>query len=448
MTATTLGPMTTRPCRDLRGRIRPPGDKSISHRAVLFGALAEGETRVSGLLESTDVLRTVAAVKALGAGVEHTADGGLRIHGAGQRGFRTPGGPLDFGNSGTGCRLTMGAVAGQPIEAQFVGDASLSARPMERVLAPLRAMGAGAWCENDRLPAKIVGHRPLKPLTWISSKASAQVKSSILLAGLSAEGLIEVIEPAQSRDHTERMLRLFGVEVDVEHDDASHWTRIEGPLLLEASYVGVPGDPSSAAFLTAAAVLTAGSDIRLDDVLVNPTRTGFLETLHEMGGEVRVVGEPRVGGGEPSSGVEARASALSGVDVPADRAASMIDEYPILAVCAAFAEGDTVMRGINELRVKESNRIATTAAMLEANGVTVRELNDGMVVEGRGPGGVAGGGHVLTHGDHRIAMSAVILGLAAKAPVSIDDASMIATSYPGFFDDLRDLGAMFDDAPQ
>jgi 3-phosphoshikimate 1-carboxyvinyltransferase len=446
MTTAVMGPATTRPCRDLSGRIRPPGDKSISHRAVLLGALAEGETRVSGLLESDDVLRTVAAVTALGAGVEHTADGGLRIHGAGERGLRAPKGPLDFGNSGTGCRLTMGAVAGQPIEVHFTGDESLRSRPMERILAPLRAMGAGAWCENDRLPAKIVGHRPLKPLTWISPKASAQVKSAVLLAGLSADGLVEVIEPSRSRDHTERMLIQFGVEVETESDGSSHWTRIEGPLLLEAAYVGVPGDPSSAAFLTAAAVLVEGSELLLDDVLVNPTRTGFIETLHEMGADVRLLGEPRVGGGEPSSGVEARASSLKGVDVPAERAASMIDEYPILAVCAAFAEGETVMRGINELRVKESNRIATTAAMLQANGVTVRELNDGMVVEGRGPGGVEGGGHVKTHGDHRIAMSAMVLGLAARNPVSIDDVSMIATSYPGFFDDLRALGAGVDGA--
>ncbi len=433
-----------RPSHGLSGRLRAPGDKSVSHRAILFGALATGETTITGLLEGDDVMATIGAARALGAKVLRDDEGVWRVVGVGEAGLRTPVAALDFGNSGTGCRLTMGAVAGHPIEATFVGDASLSGRPMERILEPLRAMGAVAHATNGGLPATLRGRPPLRAIAWISKTASAQVKSAVLLAGLAAHGETEFVEPRQSRDHTERLLRRFGAVVEADADGATHWRRISGPCSLTAAHVDTPSDPSSAAFLAAAALVTPDSDVTLLDVMSNPTRVGFYETLFDMGAALDVTERDQDAGvgGEASMDVRVRTAALSGVEIPTERAPAMIDEYPILAVCAAFATGRTVMRGAGELRVKESDRIAATAALLRAGGVAVEEFDDGLAVTGCGPDGVPGGGLVETHGDHRIAMSALVLGLGAKQPMLIDDSRMIATSYPNFFAQMQGMGAL------
>ncbi|MEX0838463.1 MAG: 3-phosphoshikimate 1-carboxyvinyltransferase [Parvibaculum sp.] len=441
-------PLTAEPSARLTGRIDLPGDKSISHRALIFGALAVGETRITGLLEGADVLATAEAMRRLGAQVERHADGSWSVHGVGVGGLKEPDQPLDFGNSGTGARLVMGLVAGHPITATFIGDASLSRRPMGRVIAPLTDMGATFHArEGGRLPLTLIGARRAMPIAYPSPVASAQVKSAVLLAGLNAPGQTTVIEATPTRDHTERMLRTFGAEVHVEPGPRGLMAiRLTGEPELRPCPIAVPGDPSSAAFPVVAALLTPGSEIVVRGITLNPHRAGLYTTLMEMGGDIEVMNQ-REEGGEPVADLRVRSSRLRGIEVPPERAASMIDEYPVLAVAAAFAEGETKMLGIHELRVKESDRIAATASGLRANGVKVRESEDGMIVEGRG-GEVAGAGHVATQMDHRIAMSFLVMGLAAQKPVTVDDASMIATSFPDFVPLMRGLGATFSGAGQ
>ena len=431
--------MTARRGRPLTGRVRVPGDKSISHRALIFGALAVGSTRISGLLEGEDVLNTARAMRALGARVERIGDGAWRVDGVGVAGFAEPAEPLDFGNSGTGCRLVMGAVAGCPIAATFDGDASLRKRPMRRVLDPLTLMGAHVAnaFEGGRLPIRLAGARDPMPILYRTPVPSAQIKSAVLLAGLAAPGTTTVIETEASRDHTELMLAHFGAEVKSEPEGAyGRRISLTGQPELTPSIIAVPADPSSAAFPMVAALLVPGSDVFLPDVMTNPLRTGLIATLREMGALISEE-ELRHDGGEAMAGLRVRHSALHGVEVPPQRAPSMIDEYPILAVAAAFADGTTVMRGLKELRVKESDRLAATADMLRVNGIDVEISGDDLAVRGRGR---AEGGLVATHMDHRIAMAALVLGLAADKPVTVDDAGFIATSFPGFADLMRGLG--------
>ena len=420
-----------------------PGDKSISHRALILGALAVGESRISGLLEGEDVLNTAKSMAALGARVDRTGDFAWMVHGVGVAGFKAPQNPLDFGNSGTGCRLVMGAVAGCPIAAVFDGDASLRSRPMRRVLDPLALMGATviAGGEGGRLPLTLQGARDPLPIEYRSPVASAQIKSAVLLAGLAAPGRTKVIEQEASRDHTELMLKHFGADI-VTTAEGPHGRRIAltGQPELHGAEVVVPADPSSAAFPIVAALIVEGSDLILSDVMTNPLRTGLFTTLREMGASIEET-EQRGDAGELMAQLRVRASKLRGVEVPSERAPSMIDEYLVLAVAAAFAEGATVMRGLQELRVKESDRLEATAAMLRVNGVKVEISGDDLIVEGRGH--VPGGGLVATHMDHRIAMSALVMGLAADKPVKVDDTAIIATSFPDFIPMMRGLGAEF-----
>jgi 3-phosphoshikimate 1-carboxyvinyltransferase len=433
-------PLTARRGAALTGRVRVPGDKSISHRALILGALAVGTTRITGLLEGEDVLNTAAAMRALGARIERSGAGAWQVDGVGVAGFAAPAGPLDFGNSGTGCRLVMGAVAGCPVTATFDGDASLRSRPMRRILDPVALMGAKviAAAEGGRLPITLAGARDPIPIVYRTPVASAQIKSAVLLAGLAAPGTTVVIESEASRDHTELMLKHFGAEI-VSEPDGSHGRKItlRGQPELVPAAVAVPADPSSAAFPMVAALIAPGSDVFLADVMTNPLRTGLLTTLREMGAAISPE-ETTSEGGEAMAGFRVRAAPLRGVEVPAERAPSMIDEYPVLAVAAAYAEGTTVMHGLKELRVKESDRLAATAAMLRANGVEADIAGDDLMVHGRGR--VAGGGRVATHMDHRIAMSALVMGLASERPVTIDDGAFIATSFPGFVDIMRRLG--------
>ena len=427
----------------LTGKVRVPGDKSISHRALILGALAVGRTEISGLLEGEDVLNTAKAMRSLGATVERTGDFAWAVKGVGVAGFAQPLGPLDFGNSGTGCRLVMGAVAGCPISAVFDGDASLRSRPMRRVLDPLELMGAkvGASELGGRLPLTLNGARDPVPIVYRTPVASAQIKSAVLLAGLAAPGVTTVIEQEASRDHTELMLRHFGAEI-VSTKEGVHGRRIAltGQAELQGAHVAVPADPSSAAFPIVAALIVEGSDILLSDVMTNPLRTGLFTTLREMGASIEQ-SEARGDAGEPMAQLRVRASKLRGVEVPPERAPSMIDEYLVLAVAASFAEGTTVMRGLKELRVKESDRLAATADMLRVNGVKVEISGDDLIVEGEG--NVPGGGLVATHMDHRIAMSALVMGLASDRPVKVDDTAFIATSFPDFIPMMRSLGAEF-----
>ncbi|MEN0653051.1 MULTISPECIES: 3-phosphoshikimate 1-carboxyvinyltransferase [Hyphobacterium] len=417
----------------MSGCIAAPGDKSVSHRALIMAALAAGESRITGLLESEDVLATARAVAALGAGVHRDAEG-WRVVGTGGQ-FRSPDRALDLGNSGTGVRLLMGAVAGTGATADFTGDASLSSRPMARVLDPLTAMGAGCTSTGGRLPARISGGC-LNPVDWSPEIASAQVKSAILLAALGAAGETVVREPAPTRDHTERMLPLFGGRVEAD----GSIVRLTGPQALTGTRIEVPGDPSSAAFALVAGLIMPGSAVTLTGVIANPARDGIYRVLERMGAKLaRTPGA--VMAGEDTVDLAVESSALRAVDLEAAIAPSMIDEYPILAVAAAFAEGESRFRGLAELRAKESDRLAGTAALLAANGVTVRIEGDDLIVSGMGPAGAPGGGTVITRGDHRLAMAGLVLGCAAKSPVRIDDAAMIATSYPGFLDDMRKLGA-------
>lgn len=424
----------------LRGRVRAPGDKSISHRALILGALAQGVTEIEGLLEGDDVLRTAQAMRSFGAGVDQLGPGRWRVDGRG--GFSEPSDVIDCGNAGTGVRLIMGAMAGFDFAATFTGDESLRSRPMRRVLGPLGQMGA-TWTgrSNGRLPLTLQGGN-LNYLSYRLPEPSAQVKSAVLLAGLQSSSGAQVIEPEATRDHTERMLRAFGVAVDVEDRADGRYITLAGGQKLTGTKVRVPGDPSSAAFPLVAALVTPGSEVTVEGVLLNELRTGLFTTLQEMGGDL-TISNVREEGGEQVGDVTARHSALRGVSVPPERAPAMIDEYPILAVAAAFAEGSTIMRGIGEMRVKESDRIALMANGLSACGVGVEEEPEGLIVIGsvRGNHLVAGGARVTTKGDHRIAMSHLVMGLASEEPVAVDEPGMIATSFPGFENLMRGLGA-------
>jgi 3-phosphoshikimate 1-carboxyvinyltransferase len=440
-------PLTAARRGPLKGRARVPGDKSISIRALILGSLTVGPTRVAGMLEGEDALNTAKALQALGARIERTGAREWLIHGVGVGGFAVPARALDFGNSGTGCRLALGAVAGCPITATFDGDASLRTRPMRRVLDPLERIGARTIASTEgRLPLTLAGARDPIPIVFEPPVASAQLKSAALLAGLSAPGETVVIEQEATRDHTERLLTHFGAQVRVEvlggEPAGARGRRITltGQPELTPQPVVVPADPSSAAFPLVAALITPGSEVILEGVMMNPLRTGLLTTLGEMGASIERL-EMRNEGGEEVADLRVRAGALRGIEVPADRAPSMIDEYPVLAVAAAFAEGTTVMRGLKELRVKESDRLAATVAFLRANGVEVDIENDDMIVHGNGR--APGGGLVGTHMDHRIAMSALVMGLASERAVKIDDGSFIATSFPDFTGLMRSLGADF-----
>ena len=441
MTSAELAPLTARQSGPVQGRARVPGDKSISHRALILGALTVGETTVGGLLEGEDVLHTADAMRALGAHLERTGEQAWRIRGVGVAGFAQPVGPLDFGNSGTGCRLAIGAVAGSPVTVAFVGDESLRSRPMRRVLDPLEKMGARVLevADGGRLPLTIRGAADPIPITYEPPVASAQLKSAVLLAGLAAPGETTVIEAEATRDHTERLLKHFGAKITSKsHGEHGRRIVLKGQPELEPANVLVPADPSSAAFPLVAALLVPGSELVLEAVMTNPLRTGLLTTLREMGASIEVV-DKRDDGGEEIADLRVRSSTLKGVEVPAERAPSMIDECPILAVAASFAEGVTRLRGLQELRVKESDRLAATTDMLRANGIAAEIEGDDLIVQGKGR--PAGGAEVKTHMDHRIAMSALVMGLASENPVGIDDSAFIATSFPGFVELMRSIGA-------
>ncbi|MEL6197261.1 MAG: 3-phosphoshikimate 1-carboxyvinyltransferase [Pseudomonadota bacterium] len=441
MTAAPPIRATIRASGPLRGTAVVPGDKSVSHRALILGTLAVGETTIEGLLEGEDVLRTAEAMRGFGATVIRHGTGRWSVHGLGTGGLLEPADIIDCGNAGTGVRLIMGMMATCPIAATFTGDASLRRRPMGRILTPLTGFGATSMGRaGGLLPLTLQGATMPISVTYRLPVPSAQVKSAVLLAGLNAPGETTVIETEATRDHTERMLDAFGAEVRVEDTGEGRAITVVGEPELTPCHVTVPRDPSSAAFPVAAALAVPGSEVVVPGICLNPTRDGFYRTLAEMGADL-VQENARTASGEPVADLRARHGTLRGVEVPPERAPSMIDEYPVLAVLAAFAEGDTVMRGIGELRVKESDRIAAMVAALRTNGVEVTEHEDGMTVHGRGADGVPGGGMVVTHLDHRIAMSAVCLGLGARAPVTLDDAAPIATSFPGFAALMRDLGA-------
>ena len=437
----------SKPSLGLTGVFHAPGDKSISHRALIFAALAEGVSSIGGLLEGEDVIATANAMAAFGATVERLETGRWRVSGKGR--FQEPGDVLDFGNSGTGSRLVMGACATQALTAVFTGDESLRSRPMGRILDPLRLFGAQALSRsNGLLPMALKGAPGAPGVRYETPMASAQVKSAVLLAGLNADGETHVTERVKTRDHTERMIANLGGEVETRHNgDGSHSIWLRGGPALKPFTLDVPGDPSSAAFAIAAALVTPDSEITVKNVLLNPTRTGLFETLKEMGADLSIE-NVREAGGEDAGDIRVRHSALQGVDVPAERAASMIDEYPILAVVAAFAAGETRMNGLDELRVKESDRLTATQALLSANGVEADISGDDLIVRGRptrqSNDRPAGGGLVRAHHDHRIAMASLILGLGAKSAVTVEGAESIATSYPAFFEDLGDLGAQID----
>jgi len=438
--------MTARKSGPLAGRAEVPGDKSISHRALILGALSVGETRVSGLLEGQDVLDTATAMRAFGAEVIQHRPGDWSVFGVGVGGFAEPANMIDCGNSGTGVRLIMGAMATSPVTATFTGDASLRKRPMGRVTDPLSLFGARAFGrQGGRLPMTLIGAADPVPVRYAVPVPSAQVKSAVLLAGLNAPGQTVVIEKEPTRDHSERMLRGFGADLTVEDGAKGRVITLTGRPELRAQTVAVPRDPSSSAFPVCAALVVEGSDILVPGVSQNPTRNGLYLTLAEMGADIEFQ-NPREEGGEPVADLRVRFSSLRGIEVPKERAASMIDEYPVLSVVAAFAEGTTVMRGVKELRVKESDRIDAMARGLEACGVRVEEDEDTLIVHGMGPGGVPGGATCATHIDHRIAMSFLVLGLAAQKPVSVDDGSPIATSFPAFEGLMQSIGARIDRA--
>jgi len=438
--------------KSLSGSAVIPGDKSISHRSVLLGGLASGTTRISGLLEGEDVLNSVAASRALGALVRKEGDQWI-VQGTGNGLLLEPEGEIDFGNSGTGCRLYMGLAGTYDFPVTFVGDASLSKRPMARIIDPLKLMGTQLVDSREgcRLPLTLRGPRVAAPIEYRVPMPSAQVKSAVLLAGLNAPGITTVIEPVMTRDHSEKMLAGFGAAIEVETaNDGTRTIRLEGQGRLTGCDIQVPSDPSSAAFPIVAALIVPDSDVTLPNVLMNPTRTGLITTLLEMGGKIEIANE-RESGGERIADLRVRSSELKGVTVPGERSASMIDEYPVLAVAAAFAEGETVMEDVGELRVKESDRLAAVTAGLKANGVACEEGEDWLKVTGipggKGLGG-AGSGNippVATHLDHRIAMSFLVMGMAAEKPVMVDDASPIATSFPEFVPLMRKLGAVLED---
>ncbi|QOV95498.1 3-phosphoshikimate 1-carboxyvinyltransferase [Novosphingobium sp. ES2-1] len=420
----------------LKGRIRVPGDKSISHRSIMLGALAVGETRVTGLLEGEDVLSTAAAMRAMGATIERDADGMWHVHGVGVGGLLQPQAALDMGNSGTSTRLLMGLVATHPITATFVGDASLSKRPMGRVIDPLSTMGAEFTASpGGRLPLTLRGISPAVPIEYRLPVASAQVKSAILLAGLNTPGITTVIEPIPTRDHSERMLRGFGAELTVDiADDGARVIKVRGEAEFKPQDIVVPGDPSSAAFFVVAALLIEGSDLVVENVGLNPTRAALFDVLRLMGGSIEELDRRDVGG-EPVADLRVRHSLLTGIDVDPAVVPSMVDEFPILFVAAALAKGRTVTTGLEELRVKESDRISAMRAALELAGATVTETEDGLIIDGTGGDplpGTAEGASVVTHLDHRIAMSMAIAGIASKRGVEVDDTRPIATSFPVF----------------
>jgi len=438
-------PMASKKSAGINGDAVIPGDKSISHRSLLFGGLASGTTRVSGLLEGEDVLNSAKAARALGAVVTKEGDQWI-IRGTGNGLLLEPEEPIDFGNSGTGCRLFMGLAGTYDFPVTFLGDASLSKRPMGRIIEPLRLTGTQVINEADgcRLPITIRGARVAAPIEYRVPMPSAQVKSAVLLAGLNAPGITTVIEPVMTRDHTEKMLVGFGASVDIETGkDGVRHIHLQGQGKLTGCDIQVPADPSSAAFPIVAALIVPGSDVTLKNILMNPTRTGLITTLMEMGGNIEISNE-RESGGETIADLRVRSSELTGIRVPGDRSASMIDEYPVLSVAAAFAKGETLMEDVSELRVKESDRLDAVARGLEANGVTLEEGKDWLKVTGRPDGkGLGGGAPVQTHLDHRIAMSFLIMGMASEKPVSVDDTSPIVTSFPEFIGLMGSLGAAF-----
>ena len=421
------------PTGPLKGAIRVPGDKSISHRSIMLGALAVGETRVTGLLEGEDVLATAAAMRAMGASVERIGEGEWVVNGVGVGALLQPEAPLDMGNSGTSTRLLMGLIASHAISATFVGDASLSKRPMGRVIEPLSQMGAAFEAsEGGRLPLTLRGANPAVPIEYRLPVASAQVKSAVLLAGLNTPGITTVIEPVPTRDHSERMLRGFGAKLEVETDSAGVRTiRIHGEAELKPQTIEVPGDPSSAAFLIVAALIVPGSELTIQNVGLNPTRAGLVEVLRQMGGDITEL-NPREVGGEPVADLLVRHSALKGIAVDPALAPSMIDEFPVLFVAAALADGTTVTTGLDELRVKESDRLTAMAEALTLAGAKVIETEDGLTITGTGGEALCGGGPVVTHLDHRIAMSMAVAGLVSRDGVEVDDTRPIATSFPQF----------------
>jgi 3-phosphoshikimate 1-carboxyvinyltransferase len=436
----TARPLTARRSGPLRGTAVVPGDKSISHRALILGALTVGETQISGLLEAEDVLNTAKVMRQFGATVTRDHDGLWRVWGTGVGGWSAPEADLDFGNSGTGSRLVLGAMATTPIKAVFTGDASLQKRPMKRVLDPLTKFGAAYEARDGGLmPLTLLGTDMPICIDYVVTVASAQVKSALILAALGAAGRSRIVQSALTRDHTEKMLKAFGADISVETLPLGEAVYVMGEVELKPCAVDVPRDPSSAAFPLVAALIVPGSEISIPGVLLNERRIGLIDTLKEMGANIAIV-NARESGGEKIGDLMVKHSVLKGVEVPPDRAPSMIDEYPILAVAAAFAEGRTVMRGLEELRVKESDRLAAIVAGLKTNGVTVEETENGMIVTG---GNVAGGGRVTTHLDHRIAMSFLVMGLASKNSVTVDDVAMIATSFPEFENLMENLGANF-----
>lgn len=436
MTASDSSPMRPRrflPGGPLRGTIRVPGDKSISHRAIMLSALAVGESRITGLLEGEDVLATAAAMRAMGATVERRGEGDWCVSGVGIGALLQPGAALDMGNSGTSTRLLMGLLASHPVTATFTGDASLSKRPMRRVIDPLSQMGADITASpGGTLPLMLRGAAPAVPIEYRLPVASAQVKSAVLLAGLNTPGITTVIEPVPTRDHSERMLKGFGAELTVDLEtDGTRVIRIRGEAEFTPQVIEVPGDPSSAAFFIVAALLVPGSELAIGNVGLNPTRAGLIEVLRQMGGAIEETNR-RVVGGEPVADLVVRHSPLSGIEVDPALAPAMIDEFPALFVAAALAEGRTVTSGLDELRVKESDRLAVMAAALTAIGARVEEREDGLVIEGAGGDPLRGGGPVATHLDHRIAMSMAVAGLASREGVEVDDTRPIATSFPMF----------------
>ena len=438
-------PMLSRKCKGLTGEAHVPGDKSISHRSLILGAMSVGETRITGLLEGQDVLDTGRAMRACGAEVEDLGQGNWRVYGVGVGGFTEPDNVIDCGNSGTGVRLIMGAMATTDMTATFTGDASLNSRPMARVTDPLALFGARAYGRRGgRLPMTIVGAADAAPVQYTVPVPSAQVKSAVLLAALNARGESQVIEREATRDHTERMLAGFGATIETEETAEGRIIRLQGQPELKAQDITVPRDPSSAAFPVCAAIITEGSDVLVPNIGLNPTRAGLFTTLIEMGADLSYE-NLREEGGEPVADLRAKFSPnLKGIEVPPARAASMIDEYPVLSVVAAFAEGRTEMHGVKELRVKESDRIDAMAKGLRAAGVTVDEGEDWWAVEGRGHGNVTGGATVESRLDHRIAMSFLILGMASEQPMQVDDGGPIATSFPIFESLMGGLGAIIE----
>ena len=439
-------PLRARRAAPLTGTAQIPGDKSISQRALILGALADGETRITGLLESGDVHSTAGALRGFGATLTQEGPGRWRVLGTGVGNWKSPAAELDFGNSGTGSRLVMGDMATTPITAIFTGDASLRSRPMARVVAPLKAFGITYEGQGEKalMPLTLHGAKDAKAVTTHVATASAQVKSALLLAALNAQGTSRISQDALTRDHSEKMLAAFGARITVSpRAEGGEVITVEGPAKLTGCSVEVPRDPSSAAFALVAALIVPGSEVELPAILLNPRRTGLIQTLMEMGARIEVRNR-RISGGEEIGDLVVRHSRLKGVEVPAERAPSMIDEYPILAVAAAFATGKTAMRGLEELRVKESDRLEAVALGLMLNGVRYEIEGDDLVVEGMGPEGVPGGGTVPTHMDHRIAMSFLTMGLASQKSVTVDDVTMIATSFPEYQDLMKGLGAVME----